>query len=601
MNEVVTKDKQQRWYTWFAGVLFACLLTYVLLRAFINEPIHDEISTFFYFIYRGDFRGESIVWDANNHLLNSWLGHLIYPLAKDHFGWLRIFNVVAFVAYFWSVFSLVGRFQPVALRFLGLLALNSIPFVLDYFSYTRGYGLSMGFFLLALVQLQAQTTGLKLARLLKTYVYLLLAVAANLNFIQTSLMILVWIVALQIIRKKELRFKEHVFLVLAHLSFLVLLAPFVEFAFTLKEKGALYYGSLDGLWEVTGKTLARYTLFYDADWLKYALGLIIVGMVGTVVIRFLRNGWEAGSKDRSSLYAYLLAGNLVAILLLALVLGVNYPEDRTGMYLIVLFLLLALELMQRIPWLSLLLLYFPLTFLGKLNLHTSIFSPDDRMTDAFYQAVKREIKPEHSIMVYGLMTMNFPLHESREEVKASAAMHYNVNAGITDIIVTRSNVNKNPYLKKYYTQIASDKPSMMLAFKRKIPLIKDTLLRAHMPAQVSNAEFLPLFELDSLQAFNKGALQVSVKGHIRSEAPRTAIQIVVASARKDGQPGLYETYFAELVYQGQELDDDFWHHFVLEKIDPNDEVLKVYVWNRKGETIHLSPVDVSLLHVYNPK
>lgn len=601
MSSFINKFSDKRWYTIFAGVFFLSVFTYILLRAFINEPIHDEISTYLYFIYRGDFYGENIVWDANNHLLNSWLGHAVYPLVKDNFGWLRIFNVLAFVAYFWSVFHLVWKFEKTLLRYLGLIALNCVPFILDYFSYTRGYGLSMGFFLLALVQLQKQTSGLLLKGFLFAYLFLILAVSANLNFINTSLLIVAWIVFLQIIRKNELKFKEHVFLVLAHVSFLVLLVPFVEFAFALKEKGALYYGSLDGLWEVTGKTLSRFTLFYDADWLKWALLLVLLSLIAWVLFRLKNVGLREGTKQRSVLYAYLLAGNLLGILFLAYVLKVNYPEDRTGMYLIPLFLLLLLESIQKVPWLGLVFLYFPITFVGKLNLHTSIFSPDDRMTNAFYQDVKKEIRPEYSIMTYGLMTMNFPLHESHEKVKSSLAMHYNVNAGITDIIVTRSNVNKNPYLKKYYTQIASDKPSMMLAFKRKIPLVKDTLYRTETPAQVSNGEFLPLFELDSLQQYNKGATQVSLKGHIRSEDPKTAIHLVISTTNKKGEPSAYETHFFELVYQGQQLDDDFWHHFVLEKIDPNDEVLKVYVWNRKGETIHVSPVEVSVLHVYNPK
>jgi hypothetical protein len=81
-------------------VLFLFVFTYLVIRAFFNAPILDEIATYFLYIYQGDYWGETIFWDANNHLLNSFIGHHLYPLFKDHINWYRIPHLISFILYF---------------------------------------------------------------------------------------------------------------------------------------------------------------------------------------------------------------------------------------------------------------------------------------------------------------------------------------------------------------------------------------------------------------------------------------------------------------------------------------------------------------------
>ena len=83
----VTRD------TWWALLLFLALLIYLLLRAWFVEPLHDEVATYFFYIYHGDFWGANMVVDANNHLLNSWLCHAIYRVFGDHFFLFRLPNM----------------------------------------------------------------------------------------------------------------------------------------------------------------------------------------------------------------------------------------------------------------------------------------------------------------------------------------------------------------------------------------------------------------------------------------------------------------------------------------------------------------------------
>ena len=102
-----------------------------------------------------------------------------------------------------------------------------------------------------------------------------------------------------------------------------------------------------------------------------------------------------------------------------------------------------------------------------MNLHSSVFSPDDRMTDAFYADVKKHLLPEHSLSLYGIMTWNWPRHESHSEVKSPGYNLGHTNKLLADIIVSKTTIIDNPLISEFYDTIAQDVPSTYIAFKRK--------------------------------------------------------------------------------------------------------------------------------------
>jgi len=107
--------------------------------------LHDEIATYYFYFYHGDFIGKTIQWDANNHLLNSIIGSVLYKMFGDNFTILRLPNLLSFILFFVGSYKLTLSLKTPFLKLTGLLALTCIPFVLDYFAYARGYGMSMGF------------------------------------------------------------------------------------------------------------------------------------------------------------------------------------------------------------------------------------------------------------------------------------------------------------------------------------------------------------------------------------------------------------------------------------------------------------------------
>ena len=599
----MTEIKNDKIYRTVQLLLFSFLFVYILLRILFNDTLHDEIATYMFYFYQGDYIGENIVWDANNHLLNSFIGHQLYRVFGDNIAILRLPNLVAFVLYFFATSRLTKEFTTPFLKISGLVALNSIPFIVEYFGNARGYGLSLGFFTWALVHILAHLKTYSLKSIFYAYLFLGLAVSANITLILTSLIIVVILLLYPWINKTARPPKTQGKALFLHGLFMVGLTPFVLFGFALKETGALYYGRLDGIWEVTGKSLSRYVLFFDEDWLRFVylavFALIIVGLV--FLLRKIK--FKEWLQQASVFYALLFFGSVIGSILLAEILNVNYQEDRTGVYLIILFLLLVFHLIERfrfLSWLQVAFLFFPISFATHLSLSTSVFSPDDRLNSEFYEAVKQEIDPEHSVMIYHIINWNWPYHESHSDAKASVALFDNPNTTLADIIVTKTTVLTNPDISRLYDTIAVHEPSTYIAFKRKQPMLKIPLESTE-PISVNGNLMYVDFATISVEELAGKDLQISISGHLKTIAPKNRIQLIVQSSNKDGSSGRYLYYSFETTYQSQLIDDDFLHHFIIEDVDPQEKEIKVYLWNRGLHLLDLSNVSCTVSELKSPE
>ena len=564
------------------------------------DTLHDEVATYMFYFYHGDFWGENIQWDANNHLLNSFIGHLLYRLFGDHFGILRLPNVLAFIAYFWATYRLTSLFHVKWLKITGLLALNTIPFMMEYFGNARGYGLSMAFLAWALVNALSHLKNYSLKSLSYTYFFFILAVSANLTLLNTAGLTALLFFLFPLFGKPEGRimWKEWVL----HIGFGIALLPFVLFGMALRETGALYYGSLDGLWEVTGRTLNRYVLFCDADYLRFIWLGVFSLLISAAIILLRRLSFRDWIRDPAVFLGVLFFGNLTIYEILAKVALINYPEDRTAMYLIPVFLLLLMFLIEHFPKtqvLQLSFLFFPASLLWHLSLDTSVFSPDDRMNSAFFAEVKKEISPEHSIMIYHIMNWNWPYQESHYTEKASVAQFDNYNSTLVDILVTKTTMLTNPEVPRLYDTLAHHPPSTYIAFKRKHPMIRAFLSKSASVRQKGYQEYVGLEPVNCGDYSGKN-IQLSAKGHLKTVAPYNKIQLIVETVDENGSRIRYYYYSFETTYQGQLINDDFLHHFTIEDLAPEEKQIKVYLWNRALHLLEIEDFECTLFELIEP-
>lgn len=576
-------------------LLFVFMFIYLLLRIIFNEPLHDEIATYMFYIYQGDYFGETMQWDANNHLLNSFLGHQIYKVFGDNMALLRVPNLIAFVLFFFGTVRLTKSFKTKYLNVLALVALNTIPFYMEYFGNTRGYGLSFGFLVWGIVHFNEFLISRKVSKLLLTYLFLLLTVSANLTLVNTCFIIIGTAIGSSFF-SKEMNIKQHIKEWLVHALFLLSLYPFILYAFELKERGALYYGSLDGIWDVTGKTISKYTLFYDADWLRFGYIFMFIVFLVYIILYLKKTNRFEWFNEPKLLYALLLFGNISAILAMAFLMDVLYPEDRVGMYLIPIFLLLFFHFLDDIKigkWIQYSLLFFPISFCFHLSLHTSVFSPDDRINQDFYKKVKAELTPQSTIQIYRILNWGWPYAESHVKEKASVALFENANSILPDILITKTTVLENPKILELYDTIAYYEPSTHIAFKRKKPLERDSLITIKGPNSKGESDFYDLVTTNIESYANKN-LVVSVSGHLKTFQKNNKLIMVLSCKRKDETESRYLYYSFETVYQGQIIDNDFSHHFLIENLEPDEKEIKVYLWNRNFHTVEMTNVSTTV-------
>ena len=273
------------------------------------------------------------------------------------------------------------------------------------------------------------------------------------------------------------------------------------------------------------------------------------------------------------------------------------------MYLAVLFLFLVFNLLDAFKfgkWAQIVLLFFPVGFIASINLETSVFSPDDRMNQSFYDGVKKHIKPKHSVMLYPIMNWNWPYKESHSKVKASVGLFYNPQTTLTDILITKTNFLENPNVSRLYDTIAVHEPSSYVAFKRKQPMLKNNIGELPAVNAKTHGEFINIGEFEGDILDNKD-LQISISGHLETKELKNKLLLYVHVTSKNDPLGKYYYYSFETVYQSQLIDDDFLHHFVLENGGEKEKEIKVYLWNRGLHFVGLSNVKCVLYELKTPK
>lgn len=578
--------------------LFGSLGCYLILRAWFVAPMHDEAATFLHYIEPGEIWGPTALKDANNHLLNSWLGRFIYLLGGHSFFALRLPALVAFALYFWTSHRLVRNLSLGTYSLVVFLALNTIPWITDYFAYTRGYGLAIACFMAAL----ASISGWLHSGSVKHYTWMIiaiyLAVFANLTYLVSSLLLVGFSLVYLLINWKTRNRLQRVLPFILSFAFFVALIPLIRFSFDLKEAGALYYGSLDGLWWVTGKSISHVVLFYDHNWLRYAY--LLLGLIAALLLlnRWRTIGFRKFIGEESTWIACLIIGNLAAILFLAKVMQVNYPEDRAAMYLVPLCILGIAGSVYTVPKIRPVLhlfWIFPVLLLFKMNLHTSVFSPDDRMTEAFYTKATKDLKADETVVLYPIMQLTYPLWERKyRSVKHPAGIQKDFEP-YSDLVLT-----KTTYLfpkdnwQKDYRVIAEDKASSYIALKRKKPVVKTLLFDTILPTVKTRAEFVDILKIPIDSNWYGQALQIDIDADIQTGKHLNTYNLVVATNDRNNEPFRYH-YYNLRWFEGSDAGHFHLHYpYTAKQFNKDESQLIIYIWNREHRETEVTKARVRL-------
>ncbi|MFB3826456.1 MAG: ArnT family glycosyltransferase [Bryobacteraceae bacterium] len=324
-------------------LLLAALVAVNGYRAATQSITTDE--AFAYNLYVANPLPEVVkIFDASHHVLQTLLVRAsVAALGLSEFS-VRLPTVLGGALFFFAVYRLCRRLFGRGWMFRAAVASVALnPFVLDFLSAARGYGLALGFWAWALDGMAAALEKPAEARMARIGVALGLAVAANLTFlIPVAAFALVFLL---MIRRRPLALA---------LPALLAAAVFLAVPLSYAERSKFYYGtaslwqSLAGLAEFAfrfygpdpadanfyfGPFMARAVVFFEALAPAILLGAAL-GMRRDRMLMLFGGG------------ALLTLAALVAAHYTA---GMPYPEGRTGIYWMPLITLLGFVLARRMP------------------------------------------------------------------------------------------------------------------------------------------------------------------------------------------------------------------------------------------------------------
>ncbi len=323
----------------FSGIAFM-LFCICIYRAMHMSMTHDESGTYLFWYDQSvlPFFYDTSVWtSANNHLLNTFL----FQLSERLFGFsdfsIRLPNVLSWILYSSSCILLSRMaFKAIGAQiiFLSFTLLN--PYVFDFFSLCRGYGLSLALLSASLLAAGHYLSHYSLARLALCYTLLLLSSAAILSHAILIPCFAITAVVLAIYRRG---LSASVPTIMSTIGFLALSSLMLYTPIkALSQNGELAYGNqnLYSSWStLTQDTLMGKAYLGESTFSIFAIAILISIAITiiTLLIRFRRS-----SEDHSSgtqLFFMIVFSLLIISLLLAhTLLGSEYPINRKSLFII---------------------------------------------------------------------------------------------------------------------------------------------------------------------------------------------------------------------------------------------------------------------------
>jgi hypothetical protein len=222
----------------------------IFLRSHFVPVNHDETATFFHYIQSGEYIPFYSHMDANNHVLNSALSHISFKIFGSSALAIRLPSIFSFLFLIFAVYRIQVHLRSNVAKTTLFACFVLVFHWISFFSVTRGYGMSMSFFILGIAFMLDYFQSKKLILFFGFIFSLQLGISANLTLLVPLLFLTSMIMLFQYQNRKLF----HPLVILSYLLHFFILLGWVRFIMVMKEGNALYYGQGNSYWEVTFKT-----------------------------------------------------------------------------------------------------------------------------------------------------------------------------------------------------------------------------------------------------------------------------------------------------------------------------------------------------------
>lgn len=325
-----------RYRNLFILFISVSLLIYAVIRAYTLSFTHDESLSFM--TAEG---GMAQLNSANNHKLNT----LLMSFSKTLFGIsefsLRLPNVLSLLLYLFGCFLIFKRSKKNWLILFGFSIMTLHPFLIEFFSLARGYGLSLAFMLMSIYFLfesgkENPTTLKHLKHSVLALFFGVLALYANLSMVnylislQITLMIKYWVTRKK--HFKSIRYDIRFFGIIA--SSLIPLFFEIKHLLKLQELNQLYFGASSVTQGIDSLLNRSISPIMNSEFIVLTIELIALMCLIMGIVLVIKD-----KKIKSPLFLILALISLLftGLFLEHYIFGAKFPIERTALFYIPLF------------------------------------------------------------------------------------------------------------------------------------------------------------------------------------------------------------------------------------------------------------------------
>lgn len=586
-------------------LLSTVIFMVICLRAFYIPFSHDEIATFFFYVQSDNYLPYNAHVYTNNHVLNSALANICYHILGSHRFVLRIPNLIAFIVMCYGIFRLFKHLDKLSSKLI-LVSFFLLTFnFLDFFEICRGYGLSFGFMTLGLAFLLDYFSTKNFKYILLFSICWQLALAANLILVVVLTILFFYIFVFQV-REKLFFNAKNIVLQIINLCILVF---WVKFSFFYKEQGMLDYGVGDNYWQVTFKTLVLFLFGSNDIWMDCVCLMVFVFSLAYFLVRFIKRPFNIFNIYSKTLFFFVVFITAVlAFYLQKKILNVNYPEDRTGVFFYLFFVLGIAFLIDTIP--NILAVSFSgcvflascFHFANTINFkdftslyyHTMPKALFDKLTDEYKKTNQIFTVGGHRVRELNYAFLNYRGGAVLNHMNESEQMVMNCDYYYA---MTR----EKPYYESFYEVIGEDKTWDRVLLKRKEPVKKVELLELpQLPKEYKgNTEFFEFLKFGDTLTNSVNCLEAEVSITF-NKVPKPFKAFLVFSVDDEKNENVYFKR-VPLNWLADDLSGETKYFKLTTGVIPRKGfVAKVFIWNIDKEEVNFN-LNALKIHELNGK
>ena len=589
------------------NVLFAIIsvivFAIVAFRSYLVPFNHDETATFFFFIQSGNYMPFYSAVDANNHVLNSFLGNICFHLFGSSPFALRIPNLIGLVILIFATYKISKRLNQ-----LGSKLLLTATFLLSYhwltfFGACRGYGLSLALLIMGIAfMLEFINAPDNRKKNLLALLFFQLAISSNLILIIVVLLLSGILLIIQIANKKLL---SPIVLITWLLHFSAIYY-WLSFSFYLQEGGALYYGAGDSYWSVTFTTLIQLLVGTYSAIVKW----MVVGIIALVIVLFVFLNKTSLLKikqlvklpDFSILFFIIFWSLVLGFYLMNKLFDVNFPEDRTGLFFYVFFAFWLSFTIDKLSFNFNNIVGFGITglfaihFVLNINFRKHSLSVYETIPEHFYTTLlKEQEKSKERITIGGHRVrelfygfFNYRYGGVLNPADPTEVMQMNCDYYIATKL-------EEKYFRDYYDIIDSEPDWGFVVLKRKEKIKRNLVTeKKDMILESNDAEFVGVYDRGDTAFANSNPIIAEINFDVLNISKPTNTWIVLAVNDSLNQQYYFKRYPLQWTAYDLNGKENLIYSLITGNLPPKSKKMVCFLWNidRKPFNIKINSIKI---------